>query len=141
MTSSRTNLDLNYRTVGVALQITPWSYGPVIGPSMAIAGEVSSTRLRAKSLAIGTAFNYLSSTVWTIVLPYLFNSDQANLGGKVAFIFFGMALVALVVLFYDAPETKGRSFDELDILFEAKVSARKFEGYDVSRQGVELRKR
>jgi SP family general alpha glucoside:H+ symporter-like MFS transporter len=127
-----------FRTVGVALQITPWSYGPVIGPSMAMAGEVSSARLRAKSLAIGTAFNYLASTVWTIVLPYLFNSDEANLGGKVGFIFFGMALLALVVLFYDAPETKGRSFGELDVLFDRKVGARKFKGYDVGGEAVEL---
>jgi SP family general alpha glucoside:H+ symporter-like MFS transporter len=117
------------RTIGVALQITPWSYGPVVGPSMALSAEVPSLRLRAKSLAIGTAFNYLSAMVWSIVLPYLFNSDQANLGGKVGFVFAGMGALFWAIVWLDAPETRGRTFEEIDEMFEKRVPTRRFKGY------------
>jgi MFS transporter, SP family, general alpha glucoside:H+ symporter len=115
--------------IGVALQFTSISYGPAVGASNAVAGEVSATRLRAKTLGIGTAFSAIAGTIWTIVLPYLFNQDQANLGGNIGWIFFGMGLIMLVVLYFDVPGTKNRTFEELDIMFEKKVSARRFEKY------------
>ena len=93
---------------------------------MAIAGEVSSIRLRTKSIAIGFTFNYAFSTVWNVVIPYMFNQDQGNLGGKIGWIYFGLCLATLVVIYLEIPETKGRSFYELDKMFEAKVPTRKF---------------
>ena len=113
----------------MSLQITPWSYGPSIGASVALAGEISAVRLRAKSLGVSTAFAYFCSTIWLIIIPYLFNADQANLGGKIGFIFFGQALIMLAVLYFDVPETKGFSFEQLDELFENKVATRKFKTY------------
>lgn len=115
--------------IGVALQFTSVSYGPAVGASNAVAGEVSATRLRAKSLGIGTAFSAVAGTFWTVVMPYLFNQDQANLGGNVGWIFFGMGLVMLVILYFDVPGTKGRTFDELDRMFAMGVPAKKFEKF------------
>ncbi|KAH8202095.1 hypothetical protein TruAng_003763 [Truncatella angustata] len=123
-------------TIGIALQFTSITYGPAIGSSMAVAGEVSATRLRAKSVGIGYTFSCIVSIVWNIVLPYLFNSDEANLGGNIGWIFFGMGLIMLVFLFFFVPETKGRSFDELDILFERRVPARAFAKYDLNQPGT-----
>ncbi|OJJ95047.1 hypothetical protein ASPACDRAFT_1860426 [Aspergillus aculeatus ATCC 16872] len=123
--------------VGIFLQLSWWVYGPGIGPAMAIAGEVSAVRLRAKSLAVGFTFNYFFSTVWNVVMPYLYNSDEADLGGLIGWIFAGMGAVMFVVLFFELPETKGRSFEELDELFGEKVAARKFEGFQCER-AVEL---
>ena len=115
--------------IGVALQFTSISYGPAVGASSAVAGEVSSSRLRAKTLGIGTAFSAVASTVWTIVMPYLFNQDQANLGGNIGWIFFGMGLLMLLVMYLDVPGTKGRTFEELDLMFTKRVPARHFEAY------------
>lgn len=119
--------------IGVALQFTSISYGPAVGASMAIAGEVSSTRLRAKSVGLGAAFSATMSTIWTIVLPYLFNQDEANLGGKIGWIFFGMSLIYIVIVYFDVPGTKGRTYEELDIMFEKRLPARKFQGYEFGR--------
>ncbi|CAI4213177.1 unnamed protein product [Parascedosporium putredinis] len=119
----------NLLAIGIALQFTSLSYGPAVGASMAVAGEVSSSRLRSKSLGIGTGWQFLASTVWTIILPYLFNQDQANLGGNIGWIFFGQGLLMLLVMFFDVPGTKGRTYEELDIMFEKKISARKFEKF------------
>ncbi|KXJ85632.1 general substrate transporter [Microdochium bolleyi] len=122
-------------TIGVALQFTSITYGPAIGSSMAVAGEISATRLRAKSVGIGYTWSCVVSIAWTIVLPYLFNSDQANLGGNIGWIFFGMGLIMLVFVYFFVPETKGRSFDELDLLFEKKLPARAFRQYDLTASG------
>jgi MFS family permease len=119
-------------TIGIALQFTSITYGPAIGSSMAVAGEISATRLRAKSVGIGYTWSCIVSIIWTIVLPYLFNSDEANLGGNIGWIFFGMGLIMLILLFFLVPETKGRSFDELDLLFEKDVAARAFSKHDLN---------
>jgi SP family general alpha glucoside:H+ symporter-like MFS transporter len=115
--------------VGIFLQLTWWTYGPTIGPSVAIAGEVSATRLRAKSLAIGFTFNYVFSTVMNVIMPYLFNQDQADLGGKIGWIFAVMGVIALLIVFLEVPETKGRSFQELDAMFIEQVPTREFKQY------------
>lgn len=84
--------------IGVSLQFISISYGPAVGASMAVAGEVSASRLRAQSLGLGAAFMALAATFWQVVLPYLFNQDEANLGGKLGWIFLGMAVIYLVIV-------------------------------------------
>ncbi|KAK6079034.1 Alpha-glucosides permease MPH2 [Seiridium cupressi] len=121
--------------IGIALQFTSITYGPAIGSSMAVAGEVSATRLRANSVGIGYTWSCICSIVWTIVLPYLFNTDEANLGGNIGWIFFGMGLIMAILIWFFVPETKNRSFDELDILFERRVAARAFSKYDLTQPG------
>ncbi|CAI7574182.1 unnamed protein product [Penicillium pancosmium] len=115
--------------VGIFLQLSWWVYGPAIGPAMAIAGEVSAVRLRAKSMAIGFTFNYFFSTVWNVAIPYLYNTDEANLGGKIGWIFAAMGAAALVGVYFIIPETKGRSFEELDEMFNENVGTRAFRKY------------
>ncbi|KAH8659998.1 general substrate transporter [Xylariales sp. PMI_506] len=112
--------------IGVALEFTSISYGPAVGSSWAVAGAVSASRLRAKSLGIGNTVFNLYGTIWTIILPYLFNTDEANLGGKIAWIFLGQGLIMLALLFFYVPDTKDRSYEELDSMFEQRIPARKF---------------
>ncbi|KAH0433877.1 maltose permease [Colletotrichum camelliae] len=126
-------------TIGVALIFTSISYGPAVGASMAVAGEVSASKLRAKSLGIGVAFSSLVSTIWTIILPYLFNTDQLNMGGHIGWIFFIMGVLMLVVLYFDVPGTKGRTFEELDHMFEMRISSRKFESYQFNEGPVDTK--
>jgi MFS transporter, SP family, general alpha glucoside:H+ symporter len=103
---------------------------------MAMAGEISAIRLRAKSLSIGFTFNYFFSTVWNVVVPYMFNSDQGNLGGKIGWIYLALVIPALAIIYFEFPETKGRSFAELDEMFEGKVKTRKFRTYETNGHGV-----
>jgi len=115
--------------IGIAVAFPSISYGPAVGASMSVAGEVSSINLRAKSLALGQAFSAIVSTIWQIILPYLFNRDQANMGGNIGWIFFGMAAIYFVVLYFDVPNTKGHTYEQLDIMFEKKVPGRQFSSY------------
>ncbi|CEI65539.1 unnamed protein product [Fusarium venenatum] len=126
-TMSRTPATLT--VIGVAVAFPSLSYGPAVGASMSVAGEVSSIKLRAKSLALGQAFSSIVSTIWQIILPYLFNRDQADMGGNIGWIFFGMAAIYFVVLYFDVPDTKGRTYEELNLMFEKGVPARQFGSY------------
>jgi SP family general alpha glucoside:H+ symporter-like MFS transporter len=71
----------------------------------------------------------ISQTMWSFTLPYLFNPNAANLQAKVAFLFGGTSILSCVYLFFCHPETKGRSFEEIDELFHKQVPARKFGSY------------
>lgn len=112
--------------VGISLQVVPWTYGPCIGSTVAIASEISSARLRAKTIAIGQCFSSIVSTAWLFVLPYLFTSTEANLGGKIGWIFAAMALVYLVWAYFEIPEIKGLNFAQMDENFVHKVATRRF---------------
>ncbi|OJI97294.1 hypothetical protein ASPVEDRAFT_122650 [Aspergillus versicolor CBS 583.65] len=113
-------------TTGIGLQLVWWSIGPCIGPAMSVAGQVSQARLRAKSQSLGFGFNYFFSAIWNVCVPYMFNTDQGNLGGKMGFIYLATAVIAWVAIFFDVPETKGRSFAELDEMFQLGLPARGF---------------
>ena len=54
------------------------------------------------------------------------NPDQGNLGANVAFIYGSLLGVSCVGVFLYYPETKGRSFAEIDRLFETGVWPRDF---------------
>ncbi|KAM0589592.1 hypothetical protein ACHAP6_003345 [Verticillium nonalfalfae] len=121
----------NLKIIGIALLITSISYGPAVGASMAVAGETSATRLRSKSMGLGAGFSAIYSVIWQVILPYLFNQDQANLGGNIGWIFFAMGAIYLAITYFDVPGTKGRTYAQLDTMFEKRVSARHFEKYQL----------
>ncbi|KAG8216575.1 general substrate transporter [Butyriboletus roseoflavus] len=101
-----------------------------IGPlGYVIFAEVSSSKLRSKTVGIGIWTNSLCGMIANIVIPYLVNPDQANLGGYVGFIFGGLAFAGTIWSYFFIPETKGRTVDELDLLYEKRVPARHFGTY------------
>ncbi|QPG75838.1 hypothetical protein FOA43_003200 [Brettanomyces nanus] len=106
-------------------------YNVSIGPLAYIfAAEVSSVSLRAKTVAVGTIINYAFQCMWNFVLPYMFNPDQANMGSKINFIFTGFSLMSIFVFYFYQPETAGRSFEDIDEMFAAKIPARKWKNYE-----------
>lgn len=60
------------------------------------------------------------------------NPTQWNLKGYTGFVWGGTALATLIWAYFRLPETKGRTFDELDILFAKKVRARDFKTYEIN---------
>ncbi|KAH6711389.1 general substrate transporter [Leptodontidium sp. MPI-SDFR-AT-0119] len=91
-----------------------------------VANEVSSSRLRAKSSGIGFLVNAFGGGVFTIAVPYLFNADAANLGAKIGFVFAGFCLLGFTLVWFVLPETKSKTYEELDYLFEIKAKTRAF---------------
>lgn len=57
-----------------------------------------------------------------------------NWGAKTAFFYAGTNLLCNIWCWFRLPETRGRPFGEIDLLFENKVHARKFRTTDVDRE-------
>ena len=102
-------------------------YDLTIGPlCFVIICETSSAKLRGKTIALATAINALANMACAVGIPYAINPDQGNLRGKIAFIFLGTALPCVLWCFLALPETKGRTFEELDLMFQRKVASKAF---------------
>ncbi|KAJ4178842.1 hypothetical protein NW767_014770 [Fusarium falciforme] len=91
-----------------------------------ITAEAATTRLRAPTQAIATMVNGLSGCIWSFSLPYAINPDEGNLGGKIAFIFGGTLAACCIFIFFMVPETKNRTYIEIDELWSRNIPARKF---------------
>ncbi|EQB49238.1 hypothetical protein CGLO_11440 [Colletotrichum gloeosporioides Cg-14] len=91
-----------------------------------LVGEISSVRLRAKTTSIATITNAVCNLAWAVAIPYLINEEEADLGPKAGVVFLGPACVLTVMAFFVVPETKGKTFAQLDRLFELRTPARKF---------------
>jgi len=121
-------------TVALIL-IYSWMYNVSIGSTaFSIMTETATSRLRVKTIAIGLSLQNCINVMWQFVLPYMFNPDKGNLGGKVAFIFGGPSFLCIAYLWYFQPETAGRTYEELDEMFAKGVPARKFKTYKTDAQ-------
>ncbi|KAK9366858.1 general substrate transporter [Lipomyces kononenkoae] len=96
----------------------------------ALPAEIGSTRLRQKTVCLARGANYLVGFLGTLE-PYMINPTKWNLKGYTGFVWGGTALLTFVWAYFRLPETKGRAFNEIDILFAKNVPARKFATYNV----------
>ncbi|GFZ44343.1 hypothetical protein JCM24511_02065 [Saitozyma sp. JCM 24511] len=62
-------------------------------------------------------------------LCFMINPNEANLQAKTSFTFGGFPVLCRLYAYYYQPETKDRSYQELDETFKQAVSARKFGAY------------
>lgn len=96
-----------------------------------LCSEIPSTLLRSKSIVIAR-FTYSTTGIAAGVLtPYQLNSTAWNWGAKTGFFWAGGCFIAVIFAYFFVPETKGRTTAEIDILFEQKISPRKFYGVEV----------
>ena len=58
----------------------------------------------------------------------------ANLGGKCGYVWAGTAFFCLILAYFFVPEMKGRSYREIDILFNRHVPARKWKNTFIDAQ-------
>ena len=100
-----------------------------------IPATVGSTRLCQKTIVIARNAYYIVAVVANVVQPYLMSPTEINLRGYTGFLGGGCTFLVVVWAFFCLPEMKGRSFEELDILFARKVKARRFRVLKV--EGVE----
>lgn len=91
-----------------------------------IVGEIATPRLRSMTTSLAALTNSLINMGWSIAIPYLVNTENANLGPKAALVFFGPATALAVLAYFVIPETKGKTFAQLDELFQRRTPARKF---------------
>lgn len=111
-----------------------------IGPlPYVINGEVSSTRLRSKTIAIARGTYLVLNIVNSVVSPYILNPLKGNWRGKTGLLTAGLTVISFTWAYLRLPETGGRTYEELDILFNEKLPARKFSKAVVYREGDTFR--
>lgn len=115
------------------------TYALTIGPlAFTITAETSATRIRSQSVCLARNAYNLISLISQVVEPYLINPGSANLKGLTAFVWFATAFPTLIWSYFRLPETKDRTYEELDILFEKRVPARKFASYVIEKETVAI---
>jgi hypothetical protein len=111
----------------VFMAIWSFTYQATIGSvAWPIITEVSSSSLRSHTQALATVTTGIVGAVSGVLLPFAVNPDQGNMGGKVAFVYGGILGCSCVFVWAYYPETKGRTFGEIERLFEMGVPPRKF---------------
>ncbi|KAL2010893.1 hypothetical protein VTN00DRAFT_3611 [Thermoascus crustaceus] len=107
-------------------------YSPSVAATLyAIVGEVGASNLRGKTVSLARATAYLVDIVIGVMTPYMLNPTAWGWVGKAGFFFGGLSVLCVVWTYFRLPETGGRTYEELDILFQRKVPARRFAGYRI----------
>ena len=89
-------------------------------------GEASTPRLRAKTAGFAAGGTAAFGLLFNYTTPLMLANPGANWGLQIGYFWCGLTCVSLVIIYFFIPETKGRTYSELDELFEKKVPARKF---------------
>ncbi|KIJ53995.1 hypothetical protein M422DRAFT_24987 [Sphaerobolus stellatus SS14] len=87
---------------------TPWVY----------LGESFPLRVRAKSIALGSATNWL----WNFLLSFFAPRIANDIGPLILLIFFGMLVFGFIYVYLFVPETKGLTLEEVDEMYRARVA-------------------
>ncbi|KAF5025507.1 hypothetical protein F66182_2412 [Fusarium sp. NRRL 66182] len=137
--ASKTNNAAN--TALLAFMIT-WSmlYTATVGCfGWAVTQETASQATRPKTIAFSLVCQQLTALMLSSVFPFFINPDQLNWGGRVMFLFVGAEIFILATLFWFQPETKNRTYHDIDCLYAQGVPPRRF-GEFVVDDGVAVRK-
>ncbi|GJC97784.1 monosaccharide transporter [Colletotrichum higginsianum] len=101
-------------------------FGFTWGPGAWVtAAEVGTGQLRERTLFLASMGSFVTSVPINFTNPYV----QRAIGGSVTFIYGGFSVLATLWVLMMIPETKNRSLEELDEMFQAKVPTRQFKTY------------
>jgi MFS transporter, SP family, general alpha glucoside:H+ symporter len=91
-----------------------------------LVAELSTRRLQIKTVVLGRNLYNIAAIITNVFTPYMVNPSAWDWGNFTAFFWAGLCFLCIVYTYFRIPEPRGRTFAELDLLFERKVSARKF---------------
>ncbi|KGO76997.1 Major facilitator superfamily domain, general substrate transporter [Penicillium italicum] len=91
-----------------------------------LVAELSTRRLQIKTVVLGRNLYNIVAIVCGVLTPYMLNPGAWDWGNYAGFFWGGICFLCIIYTYFRVPEPRGRSFAELDLLFERKVSARKF---------------
>ncbi|OAL07174.1 general substrate transporter [Phaeosphaeriaceae sp. SRC1lsM3a] len=104
------------------------SWGPV---AWVVTGEIFPLKVRAKSLSMTTASNWLLNFAIGYATPYMVNDGpgNANMGAKVFFVWGGCCFICIFFVWAMIYETKGLSLEQVDELYGKVDKAWKSKGF------------
>ncbi|KAJ4373110.1 hypothetical protein N0V83_003401 [Neocucurbitaria cava] len=109
------------------LLIFTLTYDATVGPiCYSLVSEIPSTRLRSKTIVLPRNSYNISGIITLFITPRMLNSTAWGWGAKAGFVWAATSLVGIAWSWWRLPEPNGRTYDDLDELFERKIPARKF---------------
>ncbi|TFB03890.1 Maltose permease MAL31 [Trichoderma ghanense] len=91
-----------------------------------LVGELSSRRLQIKTVVLARNLYNIVGIITNVLTPYMLNPTAWNWSNYTGFFWGGICFCCIVYTYFRLPEPRGRTFAELDVLFEKKIPARKF---------------
>ncbi|OQU93691.1 hypothetical protein CLAIMM_00171 [Cladophialophora immunda] len=91
-----------------------------------LVAELSTRRLQIKTVVLGRNLYNVVGIICSVLTPYMLNPGEWNWSNYAGFFWAGICFCCIIYTYFRVPEPAGRSFAELDLLFERGVSARKF---------------
>ncbi|KAJ5438527.1 Maltose permease MAL61 [Penicillium daleae] len=91
-----------------------------------LVAELSTRRLQIKTVVLGRCLYNVVGIICGVLTPYMLNPGEWNWGNYAGFFWGGICFLCIIYTYFRVPEPRGRSFAELDMLFERGVSARQF---------------
>ncbi|KAI1618228.1 MFS transporter [Exophiala viscosa] len=91
-----------------------------------LVAELSTRRLQIKTVVLGRNCYNIVGIICSVLTPYMLNPGEWNWGNYAGFFWAGICFFCIIYTYFRVPEPAGRTFAELDLLFERGVSARDF---------------
>ncbi|TVY83858.1 Maltose permease MAL61 [Lachnellula suecica] len=91
-----------------------------------LVAELSTRRLQIKTVVLGRNLYNIVGIICSVLTPYMLNPGYWDWGNYAGFFWAGICFLCIIYTYFRLPEPAGRSFAELDLMFERGVSARKF---------------
>lgn len=91
-----------------------------------LVGEMATRRLQIKTIVLGRMAYGVIGIICSVLTPYMLNPGDWNWGLYAGFFWAGFCFLCIIYTWFRIPEPTGRTFAELDLLFERKISARNF---------------
>ncbi|KAK3697499.1 hypothetical protein LTR37_017445 [Vermiconidia calcicola] len=91
-----------------------------------LVAELSTRRLQIKTVVLGRNLYNVVGIITNVLTPYMINPSAWGWSNFTAFFWAGLCFCCIIYTYFRIPEPRGRTFAELDMLFEQKISARNF---------------
>ncbi|CAN8104762.1 unnamed protein product [Discula destructiva] len=115
-----------------------WIGAATTMPSAAtLTADVASQRLRPEMTGTSSLIAFGLGWLIAYTSPYFINPEQLNWGPKYAYIWAASCVVLAAWSWLFLPETMGRSLEQIDEMFEKRVPARKFKGFQAERANID----
>ncbi|OLN90327.1 General alpha-glucoside permease 8 [Colletotrichum chlorophyti] len=119
--------------IGSLLLVYTFMYDSTVGPvCYSLVSELSSTRLRTKTVVLARNLFNITGIATNILTPLMLNPTAWNWGAKSGFFWAVSCAICFTWSFFRLPEPRGRTYGELEILFEQRLPARKFSKTEIT---------
>ncbi|OAA59725.1 sugar transporter [Niveomyces insectorum RCEF 264] len=100
--------------------------------TFSLVAEMSTRRLQVKTVALSRVAYNVAAIIVNVLSPYMINPTAWNWGNYAGFFWAGTTAIMITYHYFRLPEPSGRTFAEMDLLFERRIPARKFKTTDVN---------